>query len=514
MSNFIHAISRTILENGDSICAIDYQDSHLSINQTITYSELYNQAISLAANISEKISIKGDSTRPVIGIVIKNSINWMIADLACLISKVTALPLPLSFSKAQAIFLVNECDGFLVDAYGEDTLQKNWGINLAESKFIRVDNIENKNPLQVAPLLTNIDDEDWIVKIIHTSGTTSTPKGVKISSYSLQATLDSLRQEMPSKAFKNYLSLVPLSLLLEQITGVYLPLLSGGITHFLSTEIPLLGEKDVSIDLLIESIAKLKPSALTVPPIVLERLLKELISKGELSDELLKYFSIEPYITCGGASISKEILSELQKYGLAVFQGYGLSENTSVVSMNTPKYQKIGSVGKPLPHVKVRISTEQTIQIKSSSLFHGYSGRDPSACDFTDDNWLDTGDIGHIDDNGFLYVTGRKKNVICLPNGRNVSPEQIEIELLKHPAITAAAVVLAKDEQLAALIVSSSEINTIEIGDWSNSRFSTIECPSYFHILQKDADELKELFTVTGRPRRAEITNHLNSLPA
>lgn len=98
------------------------------------------------------------------------------------------------------------------------------------------------------------------------------------------------------------------------------------------------------------------------------------------------------HITCGGAAVSIDILNALAEDGIPVFQGYGLSENASVVSMNTAQHQRLGSVGKPLPHVQVRIGADQTIEVKSSSLFSGYSGKDPSACSMSDDGWMDTGD--------------------------------------------------------------------------------------------------------------------------
>ncbi|MFD2882949.1 AMP-binding protein [Pseudomonas lini] len=206
--------------------------------------------------------------------------------------------------------------------------------------------------------------------------------------------LTSLRQWMPVDAHRSYLSLVPLSLLLEQVTAAYLPLLAGGIVHFLPEDEALLGEPGTSPQRLIEWILRVEPTALTVPPVMLNRFYEQLTEGGAQGEHLSRYLHSGVHITCGGAAVSIDILHALAEMGIAVFQGYGLSENASVVSMNTLQHQRLGSVGRPLPHVQVRIGTDQTIEVKSSSLFSGYSGKDPSACSMSDDGWMDTGDLG------------------------------------------------------------------------------------------------------------------------
>ncbi len=199
------------------------------------------------------------------GFATRNSSDWLVADLACLLAGITALPLPLAFSQAQAEHLAERCDGFLVDAAGERTLAERWMLDFPESRLRRL-----SEPALEQPLLREPDGfSDWICKIIHTSGTTSRPKGVRLR-------LNSLRQEMPVDAHRRYLSLVPLSLLLEQVTAAYLPLLAGGTVYFLPEGEPLLGEPGTSPQRLIAWILRVEPTALTVPPVMLNRFYEQL----------------------------------------------------------------------------------------------------------------------------------------------------------------------------------------------------------------------------------------------
>ena len=133
----------------------------------------------------------------------------------------------------------------------------------------------------------------------------------------------------------------------------------------------------------------------------------------------------------GGAHVSKKLLQRAAALNIPVFEGYGLSESASVVALNTEKTNKIGSVGKPLPHVVIQFSEENEILVKGANLL-GYTGE--TAKEITD-SFIKTGDIGYMDDEGFLFINGRKKNIFITSFGRNVSPEWVESALLNAPEI-------------------------------------------------------------------------------
>ncbi|MEO6677737.1 MAG: AMP-binding protein [Pseudomonas sp.] len=498
---FIADLRQALQANREKVCAVDCAASGLEHAAVMTYGELESRALNLAAELQRRFDTPAHGDHVVLGIATRNSSDWLVADLACLFAGITALPLPLAFSQAQAEHLAERCDGFLVDAAGERTLAERWRLDFPENRLKRL-----SEPALEQPLLHEPDGvSDWICKIIHTSGTTSRPKGVRLSTAAVGAVLASLREGMPINAHRRYLSLVPLSLLLEQVTAAYLPLLAGGTVHFLPEGEPLLGEPGTSPQRLIAWILRVEPTALTVPPVMLNRFYEQLAQGDAQGEQLSRYLHSGVHITCGGAAVGIDILNALAEDGIPVFQGYGLSENASVVSMNTAQHQRLGSVGKPLSHVQVRIGADQTIEVKSTSLFSGYSGKDPSACSMSDDGWMDTGDLGELDADGYLYVRGRKKNVICLPNGRNVSPEQVELEYREFPGVRDAAVFFDETHGLVALLCVESAPDRAELATWSTRRFSDIERPSRLWLLTKDDPLLEQLYTVTGRPKRAEI---------
>ena len=504
---FIHHLKSALQDNRQAVCAVDWSASG-GEPVALTYGELEHRALNLAAELQRRFPSPAHGDHVVLGIATRNSSDWLVADLACLFAGITALPLPLAFSQAQAEHLAERCDGFVVDAAGQRTLAQRWKLNFPESRLRHI-----SEPVIEQPLLHTPDgDEDWICKIIHTSGTTSRPKGVQLSTQAVGAVLASLRQRMPADAHRRYLSLVPLSLLLEQVTAAYLPLLAGGTVHFLPPNEALLGEPGASPQRLVEWILQVQPTALTVPPVMVNRFLEQMDEGGEQGERLARYLQSGAHITCGGAAVSIDVLRGLEERGIAVYQGYGLSENASVVSMNTFEQQRLGSVGKPLPHVQVRIGADQTIEVKSSSLFSGYSGTDPSACSMSADGWMDTGDLGMLDDDGYLYVHGRKKNVICLPNGRNVSPEQVELEYRKYPGVNDAAVFFDERHGLVALLCVESAPARDELVAWSARRFSDIERPSRLWLLTQDDPLIEQLYTVTGRPKRADIATVFSTL--
>ncbi|OIQ78255.1 long-chain-fatty-acid--CoA ligase FadD15 [mine drainage metagenome] len=139
------------------------------------------------------------------------------------------------------------------------------------------------------------------------------------------------------------------------------------------------------------------------------------------------------FVAVGGAPVSPHLLARADQLGLPVFEGYGLSECASVVALNTPASRRIGSVGRPLPHVALSFSDDGEILLGGSA-FLGYLGQE------TPPQPWPTGDLGHLDADGFLHLTGRAKSLFITSYGRNVAPEWVERELTLHPAIAQAAV--------------------------------------------------------------------------
>ncbi|WP_335720327.1 AMP-binding protein [Pseudomonas corrugata] len=316
--SFINQLKQALQVNRQAVCAVDWASGTEPV--ALTYGELEHRVFNLAAELQQRFATPAHGDQVVLGIATRNSSDWLVADLACLFAGITALPLPLAFSQSQAEHLAERCDGFLVDAAGQRTLAQRWKLNFPDSRLRRLG-----EPVVEQPLLHTPDDAgNWICKIIHTSGTTSRPKGVRLSNQAVGAVLTSLRERMPANAHRRYLSLVPLSLLLEQVTAAYLPLLAGGTVHFLPPSEALLGEPGASPQRLVDWILHVQPTALTVPPVMINRFLEQLNEGGEAGERLASYLKSGAHITCGGAAVSIDALHDLAEQGIEVYQGYGL----------------------------------------------------------------------------------------------------------------------------------------------------------------------------------------------
>ncbi len=357
-----------------------------------------------------------------------NSCAWALWDLAAMQSKITLVPLPGFFSDAQLRHILRDA---CVDVVISDQPER------VSSLITELDSQKTALNLKVAERefqLHHITSSDssrlpaGIAKITYTSGTTGAPKGVLLAADAMGQVAASLIEASGADADDRHLALLPLSTLLENIAGIYAPILAGGMTMLYSQErVGMRGASGVDaaqmLHALIESTAT---TAITLP-----QLLKALVAACATTDSVPQDLR---YLAVGGAHVSSQLLKSAQDCGLPVFQGYGLSECASVVAVNRPGEDRPGSVGRPLPHTQVEISADGEILI-AGSLCNGYLHHPAAATE----HWP-TGDIGYLDDDCFLYITGRKKNIFITAYGRNVAPEWVEAELMAQSAIAQAAV--------------------------------------------------------------------------
>ncbi|MFI7104607.1 AMP-binding protein [Streptomyces sp. NPDC050161] len=456
----------------------------------------------------------GDPTDPGqlhVGVVMGNSPEFVVADLAVLAAGAAQVPVPLAFTAEQAASMLAEVDICLVDAEGREQLAA-WGRDQVLPSAAALEVVDIGRLIAAGPLPGGSPPEpDRICKVIHTSGTTSRPKGVCIRAAGLDALLTSLRDAMPAYAYRRYLSLVPFSLLIEQVTGIYLVVCDGGTVVLLPPDVPLVGTSSFAPEAVLPYLAAARPTALVATPALAESLAARAAAAQAAgrspADEL--FGSPEaPLVCCGGAPVDPRTLEKLDGYGIAVYEGYGLSENSSVVSWNTPAARRIGTVGRPLAHVRVTTAADGELLVRSSSLFAGYKGGDPSGCEVDADGWLHTGDLAEIED-GYLRIKGRKKSVIITAAGRNVAPEWVEAQYRTVPGIRAVAVVGDGLPALHGLFLLDPAADADAVRDRLDSvaraRLSQVERVEVAHLLPADEALHAEYFTVTGRPRRAVI---------
>ncbi|MBF9066752.1 AMP-binding protein [Streptacidiphilus fuscans] len=457
-----------------------------------------------------------------VGLVAGNTPEWVVADLALLTAEAVEVPVPLAFSAEQAGSLLAGTAVCLVDEQGARRLVE-WGLDAGRVLLHISDDVadggsgENTDGgadtdadadahIVGEPLQGRAAD---VVKIIHTSGTTGAPKGVLIRRSGIEALQESLHGMLPTGALDRYLSMVPFSLLIEQVAAVYMPITVGGTLRLLAPEAALLGTAGSRVEDALQWLRVMGLSAAVLPPVVVSALAKvagQAVAAGREPVQELFGSATAPLLMAGGAPVATEALESLAALGIEVLEGYGLSENTSVVAWNRPGDVVPGTVGRPLPHCEVRIGEDSELLVKSASLFAGYTVEDPTSRPLDDDGWLHTGDRAELDPDGRLRILGRLKNMIITGFGRNISPEWVEGRLRSCPAVREAVVFGDGLEHLVALVLTDGTLSDdqvhAEVAAYSAQALAETDQPSRTIVLRDEPALRARYFTVTGRPRR------------
>lgn len=392
------------------------------VEHSLTYHDL---AVTLAQASAQLNTLPGK----VIGLALDNSPLWAVLDLAGLHAGATIIPLPFFFSAEQIAHSIRDAGISSILTDQPEQYQKLLSAAGIETESVTRHEVSGLPYCEIR--LRSIAARPLpvgTVKVTYTSGTTGHPKGVCLSADALQQVATSLLQATRGKPADRHVCVLPLATLLENLAGVYVPLLAGATCHLLPlAQVGLSGSSGLDIKKMLAALIQCRATTTILTPQLLHALVAA-IAAGHPAPAQLRFVAI------GGAPVSTRLLEQAEILGVPVFEGYGLSECASVVALNTEAERCIGSVGKPLPHARIKFAADGEIMVAGATLL-GYT-RQP---EFTDEFWP-TGDIGHLDDRGFLHLTGRKKNIFITSFGRNVSPEWVERELTLHPAIAQAAV--------------------------------------------------------------------------
>jgi long-chain acyl-CoA synthetase len=283
---------------------------------------------------------------------------------------------------------------------------------------------------------------DDLAEIIYTSGTTGTPKGVMLTHGNLLSVLQALSGALPLQAEESVMSIVPLFHVYGQVGGMLYPLQQGcTVTYFAS-----LSSREI-----FSTLARRPAGYLVTVPEFLKTFMDRLEEKLSawpawlrrcLRGTIRRKISASLHtLVSGGAPLAPELEQKWRALGFEVLQGYGLTETSPLIAMNTPAAQRLGSVGKPLSGVAVRIAADGEILVQGANVMRGYFRDEQRTQQSFQDGWLKTDDAGKFDADGFLYVFGRKKYMILGPGGENVFPEDIESELSRCPGVRDSAVI-------------------------------------------------------------------------
>ncbi len=452
--------------------------------QHLTYKELANR-VNAFANWLEKQNISS------IGFQLDNGINWVVCDLASMQAKLTIVPIPMFFSEAQISHTVSDAnlDLFIQESscvFSPTDQTSLWDkVKLPDSNGLTGYRARNKNP-----------GTKKARKITYTSGSTGEPKGVCLDQDAIDSVAVSIFNAMKSIDIRRHLSVLPLATLLENIAGLYAPILKGiEIVAPGSADIGLAGSSTLDVNRFAQAFSTHRPDSVILVP----QLLMALTSLTQFKLIAPSYLKM---VAVGGGRISAQLLAHAKQEGIPVFEGYGLSECCSVITLNTPDANKTGSVGKPLAHAQIRIVENGEIEV-NGALMSGYLGDDTH---LEPDRWFKTGDLGYIDDEGFVFIKGRIKNIFITSFGRNVNPEWVESALIQQTGISHAILTGEGRDHNLALVWPRFETDVDAIGELIRQSNGGLPDYAQVHDFILMGDNLDDnLVTSNGRLKRAEI---------
>lgn len=472
---------------GDEVIA---RDAH----SKLTVGQLLSRSRKLASKLTE-------ARVRVLALHADNGLDWLVADLACQLGGICVVPLPTFFSPAQQQHVLQSLPIDAVLTQWPDSLAVLFPETEPAPEPGLGDTVLVRRVRPAADAMSGAIP-GGCGKITFTSGSTGRPKGVCLANGQLLLQAAALNAEVGLRR-PRHLCVLPLSTLLENVAGVYAPLLAGGevIVPGLS-EIGFVGSSSVDSGVFLRRIESEQPHSLILTPQLLQLLVAATVSGWAPPASL-------SFIAVGGARVAPRLLEEAQHAGLPVFEGYGLSECASVVSLNVPGRNRPGSCGRPLPHLCVSIDNGEIVV--SGNVMLGYAG-EPDSWDATR---IHTGDLGHLDEDGYLHISGRSKNLLISSFGRNVHPEWVESELLAEQAL-AECVVFGDARPYCVALVGPRRAtldDRVLQGsiDRANERLPDYARVRQWHRLASPLAATPGLLTENGRPRRSAIEAHFGA---
>ena len=429
-----------------------------------------------------------------LGVYLDNGIEWIVVDLAAIAAGVRLVPLPWFFSDEQL--------RHAVASSGVDHIAATDGLPTGIAAAGPACELYREARLQpVYSLPQAAAGATHGGKISYTSGTTGKPRGVVLEQAFIERNTAAISAAIPHRAHVSHLGILPYSTLLENIAGIYVPLTLGKTVYAEpAARIGLSPELGINPLCLRRVFNHVEPSSLILTPQLLE-LFCGLAESRAIDPGCLKFVAV------GGARVAESLLHRARAARIPAYEGYGLTEFGSVATLNTPRRERIGSVGKPLPGVIVTLARDGEICLET--WLDGVDGGERAVR-------VSTGDYGSIDDDGFVHVHGRKSDLIVLPNGRNVSPEWVEAELNASPLIAQSYVFAADGGGLSALLMPADASLVDHELDEEIERINHA-LPPYARIgnwvrLNQPFSTRNRMLTANGRLRRAQIHAQLPAL--
>lgn len=470
--------------------------------QGINWQEFHEKVRSFA----KALMANGFSAGDKLAILGFNRLEWVISAVGAQYAGGVSVGVYTASSKDEVSFVVDHCDAQIFIVENLDCYRKQVGdrsklpklkliVLMSNEKCVEVGMVNFKDFLVMGKKISNSDlnqresmiSESTVGAMIYTSGTTGNPKSVMLSHRALTWIVRSAVRGWGCKASDCAVSYLPLAHVAEQMFTIYAPLESGMKSYFTP-----------SFEALSATLRDVKPTVFFGVPRVYEKMYSAikngLKKKGALARKMVGYFSqvsssyflaknqgktpslwvslqyelgvkkvfkklknqigFDRTRICvsGAAPISKDIVQFFTGLDMPIYEVYGQSENCGPTSYNLPGEAKIGAVGRALPGAEIKIAQDGEILLKGPHLFEGYYKDQAATDEVLKDGWLYTGDIGHLDKDGYLYITDRKKDLLITAGGKNISPQNLEAMLKELPYVQSAVVVGDSKKYLCALL--------------------------------------------------------------
>ena len=414
-----------------------------------TYSRLWDESGRVATLLQRRGLARGDQAI----LWGPNSPHWVLIFFGCLRAGVTVVPLDLRSAPDYVARVVSRTEPKLAFT---SRLTPKEGVDLGVPE-IAFEELEAAVAGLPEPEHVDVGPDD-LAEIMFTSGTTGDPKGVMLTHRNLTANIEGISQYVSCRPSSRLLSILPLSHMYEQMGGLFMALCHGASVTYPTSRQPTvlartMRERRITIMLLV-------PQGLELLMNGIER---EVAQQGKeaLWGRLLKVAERTPFrlrrhlfrrvhkqfggkldfIVSGGAALDEDLWRKWELLGVKVLQGYGATEASPVISNHTMAERRPDSTGRPLPNVEVEISGAGEILVRGDNITPGYWRAPEETAKAFDGDWYRTGDLGYFDGEGFLHIQGRLKDMIVLPSGQNVFPEDVQAVLAKHPQVRDATVV-------------------------------------------------------------------------
>jgi long-chain acyl-CoA synthetase len=511
----------------------------------ISHAEVLERVRHLARGLSSLGVRRGDR----VAILSENRPEWAIADFACLTAGMTDVPIYPTIPAEQIAYILKDSGATAIFVSNKEQAEKirqiraqlpalkavigfdevpgltNMSISELEKRGVPGENRETIATYREDALTVKPDD---VATIIYTSGTTGEPKGVMLTHDNIFSNVQAARKAIPFEGADTCLSFLPLSHIFERMGGHYLMWATG--TSIAYAE---------SIDTVPVNLAEVKPTIVLSVPRLYEkmyaRVLETALTGGFLKKKiffwargvadrwateklagrtpaglLARQYAIAQklvfaklkartggrlrYFVSGGAPLAPEINKFFYAAGLEILEGYGLTETSPVIAVNTPENFRIGTVGKPIDGVEVRIAHDGEILTRGPHVMKGYYNKPEATREAIDpDGWFHTGDIGEIHD-GFLAITDRKKDIIVTAGGKNIAPQPLENKVKTNKYVSQAVMIGDKRKFPSMLVVPNFD----QLEKWAMKR----------NIIWTDRAQLLRMPTIQAKMEK-EVASEL-----